>query len=159
MNASPAARRKSVRWNAADVAKVRQRSPVTANVTANTPASSCAASFDTTGKGRKYRNTPTVVDGISFDSKAEMRRYLDLKLMLDAGEVSELQVHVPFALSVGGTLVCKYIADFVYTDDAGQRVVEDVKSPASRTSTYRLKRKLMLALYGIKIQEIMSCAT
>ncbi len=45
-----------------------------------------------------------------------------------------------------------YLADFVYLDEAGHRVVEDVKGAA--TPEYRLKRKLMLHVHGIEIREI-----
>ncbi len=50
---------------------------------------------------------------------------------------------------------CMYVADFVYVDcETGEQVVEDVKSPATRTKEYVIKRKLMLWKYGIKINEI-----
>lgn len=42
-------------------------------------------------------------------------------------------------------------ADFVYFDEQGQLVVEDVKG--MKTREYILKRKLMLWVYGIKIKE------
>lgn len=48
---------------------------------------------------------------------------------------------------------CKYIADFVYTDnETGQTVVEDTKG--MRTKDYIIKRKLMLYLHGIRIKEV-----
>jgi hypothetical protein len=50
-------------------------------------------------------------------------------------------------------LATSYVADFVYIQD-GQRVVEDVKSKATKTPEYIIKRKLMLWLKGIKIREI-----
>ena len=46
-----------------------------------------------------------------------------------------------------------YIADFVYTEN-GKTVVEDVKSPATRTDVYKLKKKLMLYKFGIEIREV-----
>ena len=47
----------------------------------------------------------------------------------------------------------KYIADFVYYDRECMRtVVEDVKG--MRTAAYTLKKKLMLWIHGIKIQEV-----
>jgi hypothetical protein len=50
---------------------------------------------------------------------------------------------------------CSYVADFVYVDaETGKTVVEDVKSPATRTPEYRIKRKLMLWIYGIQIKEV-----
>ena len=46
-----------------------------------------------------------------------------------------------------------YKADFVYTDAAtGKEIVEDTKG--MRTKDYIIKRKLMLYIHGIKIQEV-----
>ncbi len=46
-----------------------------------------------------------------------------------------------------------YVADFVYTDvEIGENVVEDSKG--IRTKDYILKRKLMLAVHGIRIKEV-----
>lgn len=53
---------------------------------------------------------------------------------------------------------CAYVADFVYEkkmpDGSWQEVVEDAKSPVTRTADYRIKRKLMLWRHGIVIREI-----
>jgi hypothetical protein len=92
-----------------------------------------------------------MVDGIMFDSKAEASRYSLLRILLDQGKISDLELQVPFVIEVNGLKICKYIADFVYTIN-GQRVVEDVKGV--RTPEYKLKRKLMSAVFGIEIQEI-----
>lgn len=114
---------------------------------------------------RKYRNEPTVVDGIRFDSKAEAMRWQELRLMERAHEISDLQRQVPFKLiptcktrkgkTVYGTT---YLADFVYKDRQGRQVVEDVKGGrATMTREYIIKKKLMLWLYGIEIQEVTQC--
>lgn len=48
---------------------------------------------------------------------------------------------------------CRYIADFVYTDnETGETIVEDTKGV--RTKEYVIKRKLMLHIHGIKITEL-----
>ena len=47
---------------------------------------------------------------------------------------------------------CAYMADFVYVDKNGQKVIEDTKGV--RTKDYIIKRKLMLFRYGIKIKEV-----
>lgn len=39
----------------------------------------------------KYHNRKTVIDGITFDSAKEARRYMELKLLERAGEISNLQ--------------------------------------------------------------------
>lgn len=99
----------------------------------------------------KYHNRKTVVDGIVFDSKAEASRYGTLKLFSQAGLITDLQLQVPFLIVVNGQKICKYIADFVYTEE-GRQVVEDVKGV--RTREYVIKRKLMAAVFGITITEV-----
>ena len=51
---------------------------------------------------------------------------------------------------------CAYYADFVYWDtESGKRIVEDVKaSKYFVTDVYKIKRKLMLQKYDIRIKEI-----
>ena len=50
----------------------------------------------------------------------------------------------------------RYFADFAYTDmETGERVVEDVKSVATKESAvYKMKRHMMLAIHGIEVREI-----
>lgn len=105
-------------------------------------------------KQSKYRNVPTEVDGIRFDSKAEAEHYAKLRLMQLSGEIYDLQLQPSFRLEVNGLLICRYVADFSYRDQYGLNV-EDVKSPATITPIYRVKKKLMQALYGIEIYEVM----
>jgi len=105
------------------------------------------------GKRSKYRNKRTEIDGIKFDSEKEAKRYGDLRLMLKAGLIGQLQLQVPFELNPGGTHSLKYIADFTYLmADSGEYVVEDVKG--YRTREYLKKKRLMLKVHGIKIKEI-----
>ena len=103
------------------------------------------------GAGRsKFGNVKTQVDGITFDSKLEAARWQELLLEQRAGEVSNLRRQVSYPLVVNGTLVCRYVADFVYTK-AGEEIIEDSKGMA--TDAYRIKKKLMLACHGITIKE------
>ena len=110
----------------------------------------------------KYRNNPEYVDGVRFDSPKEANRYQELRLMQRAGEISDLRRQVVFTLIpaqyVDGKHAerpVKYVADFVYVDNAtGKTVVEDVKSDATRTPEYIIKRKLMLYRYEIQIKEV-----
>lgn len=105
------------------------------------------------GKRSKYGNRKVVLDGIEFDSKKESRRYVELRMRLRAGEITDLKYHEVFELNVEGAKVCKYEADFTYIEN-GQLVVEDVKSKATRKlPTYRLKKKLMKAIHNIEIKE------
>ena len=44
----------------------------------------------------KYNARKVAVDGIAFDSVREARRYKELKLMQQAGKISDLRLQVPF---------------------------------------------------------------
>ena len=118
----------------------------------------------------KFHNQKTMLDGIPFDSKKEARRYSELKLLERAGTISNLDRQVKFSLipaqrepsTVGGRGAvhlgkvieqeCYYVADFVYLDETGEKVVEDAKG--MRTKEYRIKKKLMLWIHGIRIKEV-----
>jgi hypothetical protein len=95
-----------------------------------------------------------VVDGVQWDSRKELTRWRLLWARKEAGAVSQLRRQVRFALVVNGVKVCDYVADFVYVE-GGKVTVEDVKSAFTRKlPVYRIKRKLMKAVYGIEIQEV-----
>lgn len=118
----------------------------------------------------KYGANKTVVDGIEFDSKKEARRWQELKIMESAGLISDMQRQVKFILipaqrekdtigKRGGVIKGKlierevaYIADFVYQNEYGERIVEDTKG--MKTKEYIIKRKMMLWFYGIRITEV-----
>lgn len=106
----------------------------------------------------KYNNQKTPAFGIMFASKKEANRYEQLKLMESGGVVRNIKIQVRYRLEVNGVHICDYIADFVYLDKMSKRgadpwvqVVEDTKGV--RTAVYKLKKKLMLAIYGIEIRE------
>jgi len=71
--------------------------------------------------------------------------------MLTARLISELRRQIPFKCEVNGKLICTYFADFTYVRE-GKYVVEDAKGWATRE--YKLKKKLVEALWGIEIQEV-----
>lgn len=105
---------------------------------------------------RKYKNVKVVVDGVKFDSIAESKRYPELKLLLRAGRISNLELQKPFVIipKQEGERATKYIADFAYIEN-GLPVVEDVKSEATqKLPDYVMKRKLMLLVHGIRVREI-----
>jgi hypothetical protein len=102
----------------------------------------------------KYRNVKKMVDGILFDSTKEARRYVELVLLQKAGVITNLLVHPRFDLiASNGEIVGHYTADFEYYDASG-RIVEDVKSDASRTTAYELRKRLVRACHGIVITEV-----
>ncbi len=107
-------------------------------------------------KPAKYRAEPQVLDGQRFDSKAELRRFHELLLLGNVGEISDLELHPTFPLVVNGVRIGHYTADFRYWDVIGCcDVIEDVKSPATRKETaYRLRKRLVEALYPWTITEV-----
>lgn len=122
-------------------------------------------------KNNKYHNNRVFRFGKWFDSEHEADRYYYLSMLQRAGEISELRTQVPFELiqtqrepdmigKRGGVKpgkciekACTYYADFTYMKD-GALVVEDAKSPATRTEAYRIKKKLMLWVHGIRVIEV-----
>lgn len=101
-------------------------------------------------KRNKYRAIKTEVDGLTFDSGKEALRWQELRLLERAGKIRNLERQVKFSLDVNGEHVANYFADFIYDSD-GERIVEDCKG--MRTREYVIKRKLMFAVFGIRILE------
>ena len=101
----------------------------------------------------KYRAKPTEVDGITFASKGEAHRYRQLCLRVRAGEIRDLELQPRYPLVVNGVNVGTYVADFRYVETAtGETVTEDFKGV--RTPVFRLKSKLVRALYGVDVVEV-----
>ena len=91
------------------------------------------------GKPTKYHNKPTervTASGavLRFDSQKEARRYDELS----AADFTYVRVK-------------ETIGEYTFRD---QLVVEDVKSRATRTKEYIMKRKLMKERFNIDIQEV-----
>ena len=107
---------------------------------------------------------------LEFDSQKEARRYDELALLLTAGTIRELKLQPEFTLQEAYTTTegvrvraIRYQADFSYEratapdcngDIHWVRVVEDVKSEATRTRVYEIKKKLLRERYGIDIREV-----
>lgn len=103
-------------------------------------------------KKNKYHAKKMEVDGHVFDSAHEAKRYGELRYELLAGNIQNLRLQVPYILipksEYGGRI--EYISDFVYEEN-GREIVEDAKGV--RTPVYKLKKRLMAEIYGIKIKE------
>lgn len=117
---------------------------------------------------------------LRFDSRKEARRYDKLAAMERAGMIRDLRMQADFTLQEAYTdsegrrvRAIRYRADFTYrrkpngqlpSTDMGELwdimemkwplVVEDVKSRATRTKEYVMKRKMMKERFGIDIQEV-----
>jgi len=89
-----------------------------------------------------------------FASRAESRRFAELRLQERAGMIEHLQAQVTYPVIINSVRVTKYIADFVYIRD-GQTIVEDVKGNKDfLTDIFKLKQKLVGAIYGVEIELI-----
>ena len=124
-------------------------------------------------KQNKFKNKKIEHNGIIFDSKKEYSRYMELKLLEQAGIIKNLKRQVKYVLiptqyEIQSEILkngkikenkkviereCSYIADFVYEEN-DKTVVEDVKSEITKTPEYKIKKKLMLYIHKIKIKEI-----
>lgn len=132
-------------------------------------------------KPGKYHNEPDNRGNLRFDSKKEARRFDELMVMLRAGEIRNLRLQAQFTLQESyltpeGERVraIRYVADFFYeqltccnmlrTQGEGYvpsanelrwlPVVEDVKSKATKTAQYELKKKLLKERFNITIMEV-----
>lgn len=98
----------------------------------------------------KYRNKKIIVDDYIFDSIQESRRYKELKLLLRAGQIKDLELQPHFLLQEGfkknGKTYRKieYVADFKYIEN-GKTIVEDVKG--LQTDVFKIKHKLFERKY------------
>ena len=123
-------------------------------------------------KTSKYHNRKVKTsDGIVHDSRKEADRWQYLKMLESAGKIMELKRQMEFLLippqyeeiKTGKRKkrkvverACIYKADFVYHDEKGELIVEDVKGykGGGAYSVFAIKRKLMLYVYGIQVKEV-----
>lgn len=125
--------------------------------------------MERTLRGRKYHNEPDSRGNLHFDSKKEARRYDELLVLLWAGKIRNLRLQAQYTLQESyitpdGERVraIRYVADFAYERPAMQDsgtvywlpVVEDVKSRATRTAQYEMKKKLLRERFDITITEV-----
>ena len=121
-------------------------------------------------KETKYHNEPDSRGNLHFDSKKEARRYDELLVLLRAGKIRNLRLQAQYTLQESyiapdGDRVraIRYVADFAYErptlpDKNGTvywlPVVEDVKSRATKTAQYEMKKKLLRERFNITITEV-----
>lgn len=102
----------------------------------------------------KMGNVRTESDGIKFDSKLEASYYEQLKLLEQAGIITEIKVQPRYLLQEGFNKNDKryqpihYVADFeVYYKDG---TVEVVECKGYKTALYKIKEKLFEYKYPDK---------
>ena len=110
----------------------------------------------------KYKNQKIIIDGILFDSQKEGNYYLYLVQQKKDGKIKDFKIKEKWTLieSQEGPdgyvweRPCTYTCDFVVYNNDGSKDVIDVKSPATKTDAYKIKRKLMLYIHKIRIREV-----
>ena len=90
----------------------------------------------------KYNAIKQTYNGEIFDSKKELNRFMELEILLRAREISDLEVHPKFDVMVNGVKIGRYTADFRYKKGSDV-IVEDVKSRATKTRDYVLRKKIL----------------
>lgn len=111
---------------------------------------------------QKFGNKKVDIDGITFDSKKEGQHYLLLKMRERMHEIDRLELQPKFPIYIDnperGRIFCgDFTADFRYWErycGVDTLRVVDVKSPASKTEAYELRKKLVEAIYNITITEV-----
>ena len=78
----------------------------------------------------KFKAVRSECDGFKFPSKKERKRYLELKMLRQAGKVLFFLMQVPFHIVAG----VKYVCDFQVFWANGDITFEDVKG--IKTSVY-----------------------
>lgn len=108
------------------------------------------------GRHSKFNAIPDRCrEGVMHQSKLETKRCNELHLMQRGGLIRDLEAHPQprFGFVVNDVKVCSYLSDFRYFDEQlGREVVEDTKG--FRSDVFRIKKKLMLACFGIEVEEV-----
>lgn len=103
----------------------------------------------------KYNAQKTEYNGVKFDSKkeAEYARKLDV---LTNTTVKSYETQIRMPIVINGLKVCTYICDFKVAYLDGTEEYIDVKGMKSGCAyqMFRLKKKLVEAVYNIVIKEV-----
>jgi hypothetical protein len=119
---------------------------------------------------KEARREPTLLALQNAGAICELRYQVPYRLELYAtGAVDELLTELERWADLSGgfrtverlagnvrrsrQMVCTYRADFVHKDREGRETVEDVKSVATNTALYRIKKRLMSLAHNVEIVE------
>ena len=112
----------------------------------------------------KYYNKKVIYGGIKFDSKKERDYCIYLKDQKNKGKIVDFKLQPEFVLipsqkdKLTGRVIerpLKYRADFiVYYTDSRVDNLEIIDVKGFKTEVYKIKRKLMLFIHGIRIKEV-----
>ncbi|MGI9142812.1 MAG: DUF1064 domain-containing protein [Fluviibacter sp.] len=109
------------------------------------------------GKARYQVVEPArrTMDGVLFASQKEMKRYAELRLLVRAGEITDLALQPKFEVDGNGEPFCVYTADFSYRDKAGNLIVEEIKSTGTaKDAAYKLRKKAAELAFDMTVTEV-----
>ncbi len=103
---------------------------------------------------RKYGNKKVEINGLKFDSQREAAVFLQYQVLEKAGKVTHLELHPVYKIVINGVKIGRYTPDFQFRETDGKLRVIDVKSPmTAKTAAFRLKKRIVEALYpGVRIE-------
>ncbi len=111
------------------------------------------AGIRTSRSKSKYRNKRTANgDGTFSDSKKEARIDADMMSLKKNRDVVRVERKERFPIVLNGIKICVYEADWTVYYKNGTKEVFDAKGVL--TPVYKLKKKLMRALFNIEIKEL-----
>lgn len=108
-------------------------------------------------KSSKFGNVKIEIDGHIFDSKKESEFYGSLKIKKQAGLIKDFQMQVKYDIIVNNIQIAKYFLDFLVEHNNGTIEYIDIKGKDKKTNkfiktgVFALKKRLVEAIYGIKI--------
>lgn len=100
-------------------------------------------------KKNKFKNKHTICNkGHKHPSRLEARYCNELQLKQKAGEFNSYVYEQEFVLhGLKNGKVCIHKPDFLITHNDGSQEVHEVKSKATKTASWNLKRKLFIQEY------------
>jgi hypothetical protein len=108
-------------------------------------------------KSSKFNNRKSLIDGHTFDSIKEGEFYGSLKLKKQAGLIKDFQMQVQYDIIVNNIHIAYYYLDFLIENNDGSFEYIDIKGKDKKsnkfikTSVFAIKKRLVEALYHIKI--------
>ena len=107
------------------------------------------------GRYSKAEPSKRTYKGVVYQSIWEMQYAQKLDFMLKAGEIKSWERQVPFPIIINDQKVTTYICDFkVNYHDGSVKYIDPKSSPKIVDEVFKLKAKLVKALYGVEIEVV-----
>ena len=111
-------------------------------------------------KSSKFNNIKSEIDGYNFDSIKEAEFYGSLKIKKNAGLIKDFKMQVQYDILVNNIHIAYYYLDFHIENNDGSFEYIDIKGKDKKsnkfikTGVFALKKRLVEAIYNIKITMI-----